>query len=472
MHGNLNGGGRRSAASSVDFYRRVPKDLTEATTLGAFMSVAAMLLMGLLFSAETFAFARTKISTEIALDDNTAPQIQLNFNVTLYALHCDYVSVDVWDVLGTNKQNVTKNVEKWQVDEKGNRRSFSGRNREARELKYEDHHETLAELHENGVHVAEIDTKEHFDEFLKQHEMTFLNFYAPWCMWCQRLHPTWEKLAELVEGDGMPVGIASVDCVKHIDICREQSIQAFPTLRWYEFGKYMEPPYKSDRTVNALHSFAKRKLELNAKFKDWSSNEKGKTEEHYRQLYNVAENPGCQVSGTLMVNRVPGNFHIEAKSKNHNLNAAMTNLTHRVNHLSFGGMGKSPSVKVKRALKQIPEALQQFTPLDQKFYPTKEFHKAYHHYIKVVSTHLNIGSTALPTLYQFLEQSQVVSYDEVNVPEARFSYDLSPMSVVVEKTGRKWYDYLTSLSAIIGGTFTTLGLIDAVLFKVFKPKKL
>lgn len=470
MHGQLKG--RRGAASSVDFYRRVPKDLTEATTLGAIMSVCAMLLMALLFSAETFAFAKTKISTEIALDDNTAPQIQLNFNVTLYALHCDYVSVDVWDVLGSNRQNVTKNVEKWQVDQNGHRKSFSGRNRETREVKYEEHHETLEDLHENGVHVAEIDTKQHFDDYLREHEMTFLNFYAPWCMWCQRLHPTWEKLAELIEEEGMPVGVASVDCVKHIDICREQNIQAFPTLRWYEAGEYQAPPYKSDRTVNALHSFAKRKLELNAKFKDWSMKEKGKTEEHYRQMYNVEENPGCQVSGTLMVNRVPGNFHIEAKSKNHNLNAAMTNLTHRVNHLSFGEMGKSPSTRVKRALKQIPESLQQFTPLDQQFYPTKEFHKAYHHYIKVVSTHLNIGSSALPTLYQFLEQSQVVSYDEVNVPEARFSYDLSPMSVVVEKTGRKWYDYLTSLSAIIGGTFTTLGLIDAVLFKVFKPKKL
>jgi hypothetical protein len=177
---------------------------------------------------------------------------------------------------------------------------------------------------------------------------------------------------------------------------------------------------------------------------------------------------------SITVNRVPGNFHIEAKSKNHNLNAAMTNLTHSVNHLSFGGMGKNPSRQVKRALKQIPESLQQFTPLDGKYFPTQEFHKAYHHYIKVVSTHLNIGSSSssLPTLYQFLEQSQVVSYDELNVPEARFSYDLSPMSVVVEKTGRKWYDYLTSLSAIIGGTFTTLGLIDAVLYKVFKPKKL
>ena len=77
------------------------------------MSLCAMLVMALLFSAETIAFAKTKISTEIALDDNTAQQIQLNFNVTLYALQCDYVSVDVWDVLGTNKQNVTKNIEKW-----------------------------------------------------------------------------------------------------------------------------------------------------------------------------------------------------------------------------------------------------------------------------------------------------------------------------------------------------------------------
>jgi len=27
----------------------------------------------------------------------------------------------VWDTLGTNRQNVTKNVEKWQLDEGGQR---------------------------------------------------------------------------------------------------------------------------------------------------------------------------------------------------------------------------------------------------------------------------------------------------------------------------------------------------------------
>jgi len=472
MHGNINGATRRrTTMSSVDFYRRVPKDLTEATSLGALMSVCAMLVMGVLFFAESMAFARTRIVTEIALDDNSDPVVQLNFNISLLSLPCDYVSVDVWDVLGTNKQNVTKNVEKWQLDENGNRRAFSGRNRDVREVVHEEHVETLKELHEDGIHAPELD-KAQFKKFLEEYDMAFINFFAPWCIWCQRLHPTWEKFAEAAEEDDMPIGVANVDCVKEDEICRQQQILAFPCLRWYENGKFQAPDYKLDRTVNALKSHAMRKLDASKKYHNWQA-DKGIRKSKPVPMYSKPENPGCQVSGTLMVNRVPGNFHIEAKSVNHNLNSAMTNLTHIVNHLSFGSMGKDLSRPVSRALKQVSKALQQFKPLDGKSYVTSEYHQAFHHYIKVVSTRLNIGpSNNFPTLYQFLEQSQIVFYEEVNVPEARFSYDLSPMSVIVEKEGRKWYDYLTSLCAIIGGTFTTLGLIDATLYKVFKPKKL
>ncbi|KAL3932068.1 MAG: hypothetical protein SGBAC_011020 [Bacillariaceae sp.] len=234
-----------------------------------------------------------------------------------------------------------------------------------------------------------------------------------------------------------------------------------------------------DRTVQALIGFSKRKLEMDEKFKEWEAKAVDTSQEEKnekRKLFQAhrPEHPACQVSGFLMVNRVPGNFHIEAKSKNHNLNSAMTNLTHIVNHLSFGDPMDRQSRRTKRILKQVPEEHRQFSPMDGSSYFTKEFHQAFHHYIKVVSTHLNMGKSKSNqlTTYQFLEQSQIVYYETNNVPEARFSYDLSPMSVVVEKEGRKWYDYLTSLCAIIGGTFTTLGLIDAFLYKVFKPKKL
>mmetsp|Transcript_6659 Transcript_6659/g.14485 ORF Transcript_6659/g.14485 Transcript_6659/m.14485 type:complete len:497 (-) Transcript_6659:207-1697(-) len=487
------GGGRRSAMASVDFYRRVPKDLTEATSLGAFMSLCAIAVMGILFLSETLAFARTIMGTSIALDENDQPQIRLNFNMTLMDLHCDYVSVDVWDTLGTNRQNVTKNIEKWQLDESGQRRIFSGRNREQREVVHEEHEETMEELHEDGEQAVEL-TPDTFQNFIESHEMAFIDMYAPWCIWCQRLHPTWEKFAEDVHKLGMPVGIGKVNCVTHAQLCKDQRVMAFPTLRWYKEKNAILPDYKQDRTVAALTAFAKRKLEMEQKYKDWESknaqNPGGKARTKPFAGDSRPEHPGCQVSGHLMVNRVPGNFHIEAKSKNHNLNAAMTNLTHRVNHLSFGEpitalqkhMENTPFMrKVKRVLKQVPDEHKQFNPMDMKVYPTSKFHQAYHHYIKVVSTHLNMGSSTRAdpsndvnsiTVYQMLEQSQIVFYDEVNVPEARFSYDMSPMSVVVQKEGRKWYDYLTSLCAIIGGTFTTLGLIDATLYKVFKPKKL
>lgn len=298
-------------------------------------------------------------------------------------------------------------------------------------------------------------------------------------MWCQRLAPTWEKFAQEVSNQGMPVGIGKVDCMAEADLCRSVKVLAFPTLRWYHSGEAAQPDYKMDRTVDSLLSFAKRKLEMDEQFKNWADKQQGGADEseveRKRKLYQQQRPTynACQVSGQLMVNRVPGNFHIEASSKNHNLNAAMTNLSHIVHHLSFGER-LTNSRSQQRILKQVPEEHKQLNPLDDKEFHTKDFHQAFHHYIKVVSTHLNMGSSKSRKLmtYQFLEQSQIVFYDELNVPEARFSYDLSPMSVVVEREGRKWYDYLTSLCAIIGGTFTTLGLIDAVLYKILKPKKL
>jgi len=481
MSNNISYGGRnRNMMSNVDFYRRVPKDLTEATTLGAAMSLCAIGIMAILFLSETAAFARTRIATSITLDENSQPQLRLNFNITMLDLHCDYVSIDVWDALGTNRQNVTKNVEKWQLSSGGDVKLFSGRNREQREVRHEEHDMTLEEMEAEGAHAEEL-TSDNWDDFMEEYEMAFVDMFAPWCVWCQRLAPTWEKFAQEISKLDMPVGIGKVDCMAQSNLCRNQKVMAFPTLRWYEGGVAIQPDYKMDRTVQALTGYAKRKLEMNTKFKDWDQKaqargEKAEEREKKKQMFqqNRPEHPACQVSGHLMVNRVPGNFHIEAKSKNHNLNSAMTNLTHIVNHLSFGEPVDQQSRRTRRVLKQVPEEHRQFNPMDGSSYTTGDFHQAYHHYIKVVSTHLNMGSsyTNQITTYQFLEQSQIVYYEINNVPEARFSYDLSPMSVVVEKEGRKWYDYITSLCAIIGGTFTTLGLIDAVLYKVLKPKKL
>ena len=145
------------------------------------MSICAIAVMTILFVSETWAFARTNLATSIGIDENDQPQIRLNFNITLLDLHCDFVSVDVWDALGTNRQNVTKNVDKWQLDEDGTRRIFSGRNRDVRQVAHEEHHETVEQMYEKngGSFVADLD-KENFKEFLEEYDMAFIDMFAPW----------------------------------------------------------------------------------------------------------------------------------------------------------------------------------------------------------------------------------------------------------------------------------------------------
>ena len=63
-------------------------------------------------------------------------------------------------------------------------------------------------------------------------------------------------------------------------------------------------------------------------------------------------------------------------------------------------------------------------------------------------------------------------YQEDEIPEALFTYDLSPMAVLITKKGKKWYEFVTSMCALIGGTFTVVGLLSSFLNMVFKSKKI
>jgi hypothetical protein len=55
MHGNINGGGgKRQAMSSVDFYRRVPKDLTEVRNYRYVMCCACLLYTLLYIYVDTW----------------------------------------------------------------------------------------------------------------------------------------------------------------------------------------------------------------------------------------------------------------------------------------------------------------------------------------------------------------------------------------------------------------------------------
>jgi hypothetical protein len=68
--------------------------------------------------------------------------------------------------------------------------------------------------------------------------------------------------------------------------------------------------------------------------------------------------------------------------------------------------------------------------------------------------------------------SFAAQYQDTEVPQARFSYDLSPMSVTIVRQSKTFVTFVTSLCAIIGGTYTVLGLVSGFMNVIFKPKKI
>ena len=117
----------------------------------------------------------------------------------------------------------------------------------------------------------------------------------------------------------------------------------------------------------------------------------------------------------------------------------MANVSHSVNHLSFG------QPLSRTAARRVDEISSEFFDvsstevMDGNMYINNKLHQAFHHYIKVVPTEIEAGKKFMGKdviqAYQMVQTSQIMQYAPEDVPEARFSYDISPMAVVIKKKG-------------------------------------
>ena len=58
-----------------------------------------------------------------------------------------------------------------------------------------------------------------------------MDFYAPWCIWCQRLEPVFAKLGQELGNKG-PIFVGRIDCTKSENegACRSQHVSVFAAL--------------------------------------------------------------------------------------------------------------------------------------------------------------------------------------------------------------------------------------------------
>merc|ERR1711957_607505 len=101
------------------------------------------------------------------------------------------------------------------------------------------------------------------------------------------------------------------------------------------------------------------------------------------------------------------------------------------------------------------EVTRHLSPMDGKSFVTAAAHETWVHDLKIVSTRSSRGETT----YQFHHQRRVAKVPKEHVPQVKFLFDMEPFSVLVQAESKHWYDFCTSLLAILGGSFVTMRLM-------------
>jgi hypothetical protein len=82
---------------------------------------------------------------------------------------------------------------------------------------------------------------------------------APWCIWSQQMRRTWHEFAALSSNsdDDNALEVVEVNCGRAPSLCQNESVLAFPTMRWYRNGeRFANDEYRGGRTINAFLEYS------------------------------------------------------------------------------------------------------------------------------------------------------------------------------------------------------------------------
>jgi protein disulfide-isomerase A1 len=119
-----------------------------------------------------------------------------------------------------------------------------------------DHHHSHD--HDEGVHSEHVLnlTPETFDKSINEHDLTLVEFFAPWCGHCKSLAPEYAKAAEQLAGS--TAALAAVDCIEHKELCNKYSVRGFPTIKLFRPGGKAPVDYDQARKADAIVGYMRK----------------------------------------------------------------------------------------------------------------------------------------------------------------------------------------------------------------------
>jgi len=450
----------------------LPRDFVEASEIGGIYTLIAYLVMLICFVCELSSFLTSSPYTALMLDFKSSELLQINFDVDFFDIECRNLKVSVFAQANREPLGMV-GEDFWlqSVDSKGRAFGMAFKPDDNDESQYRneadadnkagqeaEHLKRIKELQrEDGADELDSDwlsshegfKHKSFDHVIEAHDFTLINFFAEWCSHCREFHPQWDKIAKKIhgEGDGAPqtfadrdgtmrgVRLLKMNCVDYKDICHEKGIDAYPTMRLYKADGTFSV-FEGKRDEADLIRWIERTVKM--KSYGWAK-------------HHEAFERGCNAKGRFQVPRVPGHLELMAGGGDQTLNSRMTNVSHKLNHLSFSD--PEDGRYHRKSWAGLPHnVLDHLCPLDGTSWTTDNFHEAWVHDLKVVSTVSQRGATA----YQFSHTPRLSRLAEEIVPQAQFHYDIEPFSIHIKQHEKKWYDFCTSTLAIVGGTFVVM----------------
>jgi len=419
------------------------------------------------FICEVTAFLTNSYTTLLSLDSHEADSLQINFDIDIHDIECRNLHVVVF---AQSSQESLKMMTKdfWLRSLDSNGRPFGVAAKPTDNEEDVVHKAKMAqlastdgqsELDSNWLNSHDGFNHNNFDHVIQAHDFTLINFFAGWCGHCQVFAPTWDKIAGEInggernkakvytdkQGQMRSVRVIKMNCVDFQDVCLNIGIDAFPTVRLYK-GDGTFSLFEGARNEEEIHRWVEKMIRL-SKY-GWSADH-----ESFER--------GCNARGRLQVPRVPGHLELRAGAGDQDLVVDLTNVSHLVKHLSFSDPGDG--YFHRKAWLGLPNhVLENLNPLDAKNYISETFHKVWIHDMKVVSTTAPGGSV----VYQFVHQHRLSSLPDTTIPQVQFHYDIEPFSVQVKRQNKPWYNFCTSVLAIMGGTFVFMRLVTMSLLGV------
>ncbi|THG07743.1 hypothetical protein TEA_014633 [Camellia sinensis var. sinensis] len=423
---------------NLDAYPKINEDFYSRTLSGGVITVVSSIAILLLFFSELRLYLHTVTETKLVVDTSRGETLHINFDVTFPSIPCSILSLDAMDISGEQHLDIVRarhDIFKKRIDSHGN----------------------VIEVRQEGIGAPKIEKP------LQRHGGR-LEKDEKYCGSCFG--------AEMHFADSLNLLLNCFSWNNSLNLISKNSLRAEMHSAEVTWGIYP--------LVIVLHSLLQsdddccnscEEVREAYRKKGWGMTNPDLIDqckrEGFVQKIKDEEGEGCNIHGSLEVNKVAGNFHFALGKSFHQSNVHlnellafqndMYNISHKINKLAFGDY--FPGV---------------VNPLDGVQWVHETPNGMYQYFIKVVPTiYTNVrGRTIQSNQFSVTEHFKGSEIGRFQSPHGvYFFYDLSPIKVTVTEAHTPFLHFLTHLCAIIGGIFTVAGIVDSFVYHGRKALK-